>query len=806
LDTQRAPFATRPRPLVLALSIAFASIWLAAPVQAQAAATQTTASANYSIASGPLDQMLNAIGKTSGRSIVFDPALIKGLKASAVKGLLSVEDALKQALTGTGLSTSVAADGKISVVAAKRVKSDVAVGKDASDGHVAQLQAINVVAKRDQAETSFKVDRTSTSTRSDADLMDLPTSVSVVTADALESKQATSVEDAIADVAGVVYTASPQGTPTYSIRGYGQTETMSNGLTNSAAANTNVMGVERIEVLKGPQAILAGSGALGGAVNIVTKKPQAQTIRELTLQYASNGDKTVGVDLSGALTKDKKLTYRLIASGETQNNTADGYEGDKATYVMPELRWKDDVNDAIIGYSTDNRRIAPTAYTFAYDGYVQDMPSGILGDDSDGFAIQTQNYFYNFSHKFNKHVTLNSKMQASTYQLSLRMYSPLGLTGTDTIAFSGTHMESRTETINGDHYLEWKFNTGPVRHKLTTGINHESTNYSQKQWEGDYFSVNPYTGDVGSVFKRIEGDEISLDTQNGTQFGVYLMDLMTWNKFNVLLGARRSKYESESDLEYIGSYSSYGEYASPSEGMWETSPMAGLVYNITPTVSAYTSYAEAFNPQMGYTICDNGQSLPMRTRNREVGMKFDLFDSKFSVTTSAFSLDQLNSMQYSSSGACYMMMPAQRTKGVEVDMAGRLAPGWNLLFNATYNTIQDVSGYYEEYAARPKKKASLWTTYDFQNSFLHGWGVGFGVSAWDSSLLGYKYSSSSSEPAKLAGAARTDASVSYKRKDWSVTLGVKNIFDRQLYDFATTDVYVPKRPGRSATLTYKINL
>jgi iron complex outermembrane recepter protein len=809
LDTQRAPlsrrqevFAARPHPLVLALSIAYAGVFLAMPAYAQAQTATGAAVVDYAIVPGSLEQTLLSIGRLSGRAIVFDPALVRGHTAAAVEGRLGVEEAVRKALAGSGLELSGGADGVLTVKAANAVAAPTVAAPVASSESVTQLKAIQVVAERDQAETSFKVDRTSTSTRSNTDLMDLPSSVTVVTAKVLESQQATSVEDAIANVAGVIYTASPQGSPSYSIRGYGQTSALNNGLTNSAAPQSNIYGVERIEVLKGPQAILSGQGSLGGAVNIVSKKPQAETIRDITLQYGSYGDKTVAGDFSGALTADKKLTYRLVAAGELQNNNWAGYEGNKTEYIMPELRWKDDKTDATIGYSTDNRRTAPTAYTFAYKGYVQQAPNGVLGDDSDGFGVHTQNYFYTVEQKLSDNVSFNSKMQFTTFELSLRMHSPLGLTGTDTMYYAGTHQESRTETTAGDHYLESKFSTGAVRHKLTTGISHDSTNYYQEQFQDNSVQV-PIYADT-SLFTPVGGYPYSTFSQKGSQFGAYVIDLMSWNKFNLLVGGRRSKYESGSDLTYLTG--SKKEYATPSKGMWETTPMVGLVYNVTPNVSAYASYAEGFNPQLGYSICGGAQSQPMRTRNKEVGMKFDLLDSKFSVTTSAFDLDQLNTLQYNSSGACYNLMSAQRTKGVEVDMAGELTKGLNLLVNATYSTIEDVSGYYQEYAARPKKKASIWATYDFQSQLLHGWGVGVGLSAWDSSLLGYRYSTTTTDPVKLAGAARTDASVSYHRKDWSVILGVKNVFDRQLYEFATTDVYVPMQPGRTATLTYKLSL
>lgn len=804
MDAQKAPFAGRPTPLVLALSIAFAGTFLAMPTGAMAqTAGSAAASVSYAIEKGPLEQTLLTIGRQSGRSIVFDPALVRSLTGAPVKGALSAEDAVRAALQGTGLVLAVKADGTLSVAAG-------APAAATSAAPVASLKAITVVAERDQAETSFKVDRSSTSTRSDTDLMDVPASVTVVTAKVLEAQQARSVEDAISQVAGVIYTKSPQGTPSYSIRGYGQTAVMSNGLANSAAANTNIAGVERIEVLKGPQAILAGAGssggaanpgALGGAVNVVSKKPQAETLRELTVQYGSYGDKVLAGDISGALTEDKKLTYRLIASGESQDKNWAGYDGNKTEFLNPQLRWKDDATDVIVGYSTDNRRIAPNAYTFAYRGSVQEAPGQRLGHETDGFDVQTQNYFYTLSRKLGDNVSFNSKMQHTTFNMSLRMKSPLGLAGNETIYYSNSHMESSTDSDVGDHYFDIKFATGPVKHSLVTGFSHDSTHYEQLEYDGPSALVQPYG--AANNWQRSENTPYSRYIMDGDQAGAYAIDTLTWGDWHLLGGMRRSKYKSASGSQYLTTNTSR---TTPESGMWETTPTVGAVYNITPSVSAYANFVKGFSPQTGYTMCGGTKSEPMRSTNREVGMKFDFLDSKLSVTTAAYSLDQSNSMSYNSAQRCYTLQPAQKTKGVELDVAGEVYKGLNLLFNANYSTIKDVSGYYVEYAARPKKKASLWANYDFQSAMLRGWGLGMGFTAYDKSWLGYKYSTSTSDPVKLSGAARFDASVGYAAKAWSVTLGVKNLFDRELYDFATTTSYVPIQQPRTATLTYKVKL
>jgi iron complex outermembrane recepter protein len=795
LNVQNRPFIGKPLPLVLALSLVYASPFVGVSANAQVQ-TSASATANYEIEAGPLDQALRRIESESGRALAFDPARVRSRVSAPVKGALTAEAAVRAALVGTGLTVGVKPDGTLLV-------SDAVVPAPAEQEQalpVTALEAITVVAQRDQAETSFKVDRTSTSTRSDTDLMDVPSSVTVITSKVLESQQATSVKDAISQVAGVIYTQSPQGAPSFSIRGFGQTSVLSNGLQSNAASGANVFGVERIEVLKGPQAILSGSGSLGGAVNIVIKKPQAEPIRELTTQYASHDDMLAAIDLSGAVSQDKRLTYRFIASREEQSKNAAGFDGNKAEYYMPELRWKDSTTDVIVGYSADNSHSGPPAYTFAYLDYVQPMPKQRLGHESDGFDNQTQNYFYTWTQKIRPGIQFTSKMQHTDNKFALRMKSPLGMAGTDTVFFAQSHQETQTQTTAGDHYFESNFNTGPVTHKITTGISHDKTSTSMLELYEDGMPVAVY-GDPYD-FTASKGTPYSLNVNDGQQVGGYALDLMKWGDVSILLGARRSKYQAESSVRSLSS----GQLSTtPSESIWETSPMVGVVYSVTPTVSVYANYVDGFNPQLGKTMCGGVPNEPMRTKNKEAGAKFDFFGSKFSVTTAMFELDQSNVMSYNSAQQCYNLISAQTTKGIELDMAGQVYEGLNLLFNATYTKLKDASGETLVFAAHPTQRASLWATYEFQSEALRGWGMGLGIAANNKSYLGAKYATSTTDPVKLPGSARIDASVSYRRKDWSLLLGVKNVFDRELYDFATTTTYVPVQPSRTTTLTYKVN-
>ncbi|WP_225977298.1 TonB-dependent receptor plug domain-containing protein [Paracidovorax avenae] len=261
----------RPAPFRSTAVCAALALALPAAVHAQqqvqpAAVAQAGAQRDFSIPAGPLAATLQAISRISGKRVQFEEADVKGLQAPAISGQTSEQGAVQAAISGSGLTMNTGPDGSIRVF-------------------VQQLAAVAVTAKRDEAETGFRASSSSTATRGGADLLDVPQSVTVLTAKVLETQQSATVEEALRNVAGVVVQPATQGASGFSIRGFGTSaSTLSNGLSDPNSYKTNIAGVERIEVLKGPQALLSGANGLGGTLNIVTKKPTAERIRDLSVK------------------------------------------------------------------------------------------------------------------------------------------------------------------------------------------------------------------------------------------------------------------------------------------------------------------------------------------------------------------------------------------------------------------------------------------------------------------------------------------------------------------------------------------
>lgn len=780
-----------PRKLILpaALASIFALATVPAFAQQANAAGTSDAVKFYDLKPAPLVQTLDAIAKISGRKIDFDRAALSSGNAASVEGNLSAGAAVAQALAGTGYVMNE--DGVGTLVVTPSVQ-------------------VVVTAKRDQAETSFKADRSDTATRSGTSLHIVPGSVTLITSKVLESQQATDVTDSLRNVSGMGFNQSPQHTTTFGIRGFSASGA-TNGVTDSHATERGIFSVERIEVLKGPQAILSGGDSFGGAVNIVSKKPQAETIRDLMLQYGSHGDKTAAVDLSGAFSSDQRLTYRTVASISDADHNEIGMNGRKSKSIMGALRWKDRSTDLIVSADATKGYSPPPLYTFARrDGLILPLPDRLLGNAADGFDPSTRRLGYQLEQQLTPNISLISRAQLTNESFDLHVTSPAGLSYAkgapnnsplDNMSFYAGRTLSHDKTTSGDHYLRIMVPTGDVRHKLSIGFNHTNFDLQEYQTSGSSVSVPVYSS-TPYVFQddrdraTIPADEFAQGTR---QRAVYMQDLMSYGKWNLLLNWRRNKYTTDDSHStfFIANQPNF-VFATPGSISYHTTPGAGIVYQLNDETSLYASYAEGFTPRSSL-MCGGGIVPPNETRNREAGAKFDLLDSQFTLTTSVFSLQQSNALVFQQINNCYNVRDAQRTQGAEIDAQGRLAPGLEAIFNYTYTKVKDVGVSSTVYAGQPKHKMNLWAVYKFQSAGLKGFGAGLGLvaNAWSlgSNTPTYQFI--------VPGGAQIDASLFYSAAPWDITFGVKNLFDRRLYGTTVSNSFIPVLPGRAFALTVK---
>jgi iron complex outermembrane receptor protein len=304
-----------------------------APVAAPAA------NYNFSIPPQPLAGAISAFSRITGIDIVGDGGIARGIQSSGVSGNLTSQQALTRLLAGTGLSYRFTN------------ASTVAIQKPNADGSIGTMPtgAISLDTIDVQGETAwgpvdgYVASRSATCTKTDTPLIEVPQSISVITRDQIETRRPNSVNDALSYAPGVFAEANGyQSVARYFMRGFQGKEANGsfylNGL-QTTGLQIETYGVERIEVMRGPSSLLYGQGQPAGIVNLVTKRPTEQTIREVQLQGGSFDYKQGAFDFSGPANEDKTLLYRLTGLVRNANTQID-FSKDDRIFISGAVTWR----------------------------------------------------------------------------------------------------------------------------------------------------------------------------------------------------------------------------------------------------------------------------------------------------------------------------------------------------------------------------------------------------------------------------------------------------------------------------------
>jgi iron complex outermembrane receptor protein len=226
-------------------------------------------------------------------------------------------------------------------------------------------------------------------------------------------------------------------------------------------------------------------------------------------------------------------------------------------------------------------------------------------------------------------------------------------------------------------------------------------------------------------------------------------------------------------------------------------PKAGLVYKPAPTVALYANTVSGFqaNPLLG----QNGQPLPPAlSRQVEAGARFDLFDQRARLDLAWYRITLDHSVDLVSPQPPYFATPGpgQTNHGLEIQLAGELAPGLDATASYTDARIRNDDG--SPATAAPRRLFSAWASYRFQRAPLQAWSVGAGIVAQSRSL---GRSSDGGAYFAVPGQASAELNVAYHAADWRLALGVRNLFARTLYALDFDETFVPVREGRTAMLS-----
>lgn len=775
----------------------------------------------FAIAPQPLATALLAWGKQANVQVLTASGSIANWRSGGAHGVLTPDAALDELLQGTDLERE-RYDPR-TVVVRQRQNANDATPTPADP--VAPFDPTTVVplATVDVqglvSDTGFKADTTRTVTRQETALADVPQSVTVVTREVIESQQAVDIGDVARYVAGVQYVDGYGGSPLFLIRGFDAGHGLTDGMPNGIARTEDLpplIGIERVEVLRGPEAILGDASQnnnFGGSINVVMKRPQADPVRTLTYSLGEYDGGRLGVDLAGAASRDGALSYRLVAAGQRGEKTPQGYGGGRGAYLAPSLAWQGANTRVMAGLEYVDNRVPGPDHSVLFGPTVSTATLATrTGDDpNDVSRFRTSRAVFELQHEFGGDWTLHSQGQYVRQRSDGRSLSYLstGYVGAlDAVArsfrYSGTYWTWQND-------LSASFRHGNVTHNVLVGLDlartHAGDNGSGSIEEGDLADdgnrnavivTRPiaFLRATDAFSKRFQTFVAPLDTTvqhlGGswqTNAGLYFQDQVAiGDRWNVLAALRRTSYRLDTRWED-------GSPRRVDESRWI--PKLGVVYKVSPTVSLYADSSTGFQPDP--LLGKDGQPLPVATsRQLEVGGKFDLFDQRARLTAALYRIRVDHSVDLVSPEPPFFATPGpgQTNRGLEVEFAGRIAPGLDVLASLTEARIRNNDD--TRPTGAPKHQAAVWASYRFGTGALKPWGVAAGVLARSRSL---GRTSADGQYFGIPGQASVETNVSRYGPNWRVTLGVKNLFARTLYAVNFDETFVPIRQGRVVLLT-----
>ncbi|PKB14741.1 catecholate siderophore receptor [Novosphingobium kunmingense] len=643
-------------------------------------------------------------------------------------------------------------------------------------------------------------------TKTGTPLLDTPQSVTTIGREQLNDQAVEALNDALRYVPGVVLGQGEGHRDQIVLRGQSSTaDFFLDGLRDDAQYYRPLFNTERVEVLKGANALLFGRGGGGGIINRVSKSAGF----EADAVGLSGGVDTFGawsVAADANLVMNDTLALRLNGTYEELANHRDVYEGEFIG-VAPTL-------GARLGEATT----LTLAYEYDRDDRVieRGIPSlggnPIRGYDETFFGTAEVNQGTvdahiaraRIDHELADGLTLSVAGLFASYDKLYANILPSSATAT-TVTLSG--YESGSKRINwiGQANLVWKGETAGIGHTLLAGI--EGGSQISESTRRNVLFTTAAGGTAASATVPL-AQSLTIPGTSWTglvtnarssvaTLSAYFQDQVELTDYlQVIAGVRYDRFE-------IDAFNRLTALATTrQDGKW--SPRFGVVVKPQANLSLYASYAKSFLPQTGdqFSTLDAAyQTLdPEAFRNLEFGIKWDAAPG-LALTAAAFQVDRSNTRVADPANPGYFVLTgASRVKGLEAALSGRILPSWSATLAYTYQEGEIRSATSAAPAGRqldklPRHQASAWTRYDVSDRL----GLGLGVVHQSSQYA------TISNAVTLPAFTRLDAAVYYDVSErFAVQLNVENLTDTRYYPSAHTDNNIATGEPINARITARV--
>jgi catecholate siderophore receptor len=633
--------------------------------------------------------------------------------------------------------------------------------------------------------------RSSTATRTDTPLKEIPASITVVPAEVIKDQAMQGLGDVLRYVPGVTVHQGEGNRDQVVIRGISTTaDFYVNGVRDDAQIFRDLYNLERVEVLKGPAGMIFGRGGAGGVVNRVTKRPIFGRIAEASVTVGSYDQARTTIDFGNKL--NDSTAFRLNAMAERADSFRDGV--DLGRYAF---------NPTIL-FALSDRTALTLDYEHLHDDRTADR--GIPSRSGAPFDTGRNTFFGNadqsdarstvdalsavLDHDFGGGMQFRNTLRIARYdKLYQNVYAGSAVNAAGTLSLSAYNNANLRTNVFNQSDLTTKFSTAGFQHTLLTGVEIGRQNSSNKRNTGFFGAATSATVSAANPFAIATSfSQTGTDANNAVQSdvaAVYMQDQIALSpQWKVLAGVRYDRFKVDFDDRRT---------TSPAVDLSRTdtafSPRAGLIWTPTPGSSYYVSYSYAFLPSgeqlsLAPTTAD---LAPEKAKNYEVGARWDLM-SKLTLSAAVFRLDR-DDVRVADplNPGFFVKTGQQRTEGIELGLQGEITRWWQIfggyahldgriiqpITNGTAATAASVVPAGNKIGLVPDDMFSFWNKF----ALGAGWGAGLGVIRQSSSYTSFN------NTVTLPGFTRVDGALYYTfaAGRTRLALNVENLFDKKYF-------------------------
>jgi len=625
-----------------------------------------------------------------------------------------------------------------------------------------------------------------TATKTDTPLMDIPQTINVVTRDQLDDQAHHSLTDILRYVPGTTVGQGEGNRDQITLRGQNTTaDFFLDGVRDDVQYYRGLYNIERVEILKGPYALIFGRGGGGGIINRVQKSPLSDdVIYAGQASLNSFGAYDISADVNAPLSD--VAAVRINAIYENLDSHRDFVGG--ARYAWnPYVAFK--LNDAwklglSYEYVNDDRTTDRGIPSIAAGVGQPNRP--IAGYRDQFFGVPGANYTkleaqiakLRLDGRLSPNLSFSGTILYGDYdKIYLNVYPNGPATApSGTVALAAYSDPTQRENFIAQANLVWDVNTGPLTHKILVGTEYGDQKSANRRFNGVFSSTTLSL--TNPIFPTVNFSELSRDTVSDVKFfSAYVQDQISFgDHIDIVAGLRYDNF----DIEGTDLFPAVDRpFARKDE---KVSPRLGLIFKPQENISLYGSYSQSFLPRSGdqfLALTVTQQNLaPEKFTNYELGAKWDV-QPNLNVTLAVFQLERSNATTPDPRNpVASINIGTTRTQGVELAVTGKILSSWQVHGGYSYQDATLAGNDSVRLGQVPKHQASLWNRYDVNDRFA----AGLGVIHQSSQFAAIRTVPNTT---KLPAFTRIDAALYYELSDaLQLQLNVENLFNTDYFSDA----------------------